>query len=252
MINPYYINSIIGVEWSIPVEMMFYLCLPLIFLKVNNLKKSFLLFLLSILGLFILQSILSHFVFASPSRLWTEFLLFWFPAQLPVFSLGILLFFLIFKTDFLIAINARCFEEKEKPIISAILFLLMVVYLAVFLFNLPIIPDYVKFSLGFSLFIFGLSIYPLRLFVNKFWSFLGKISYSCYLMHMVVLTLIGTYLMGIITQYISNTYAIFAVTYMCVITGTVLVSVITHKYIETPGILLGKKIIGLIESKCRG
>lgn len=46
----------------------------------------------------------------------------------------------------------------------------------------------------FAFLIVGLACYPFKLVANKFWQFIGKISYSLYLLHIpVILFLIPTY-----------------------------------------------------------
>ena len=92
--SPYWINSIIKVEWSISVEMTFYLFLPLLFSKIKNLSHAILFFVITLI-IYQINTILHNMPLIPESETWEIFLFLWFPTQLSAFSFGIMLFFLL-------------------------------------------------------------------------------------------------------------------------------------------------------------
>ena len=66
---------------------------------------------------------------------------------------------------------------------TALLFLYSIVGIG----DRRLIPEQVFFALGFMLLILSLAIYPMPILINPAICFLGQISYSCYLMHFVVM-----------------------------------------------------------------
>ena len=93
--NPYYITSLVPGGWTIGVEMCFYAILPFLFSKIKNLNQAFLFFISCCILQFILHLFLINNPLISDSWLWQAYLKLYFPSQLPIFALGIILFFLV-------------------------------------------------------------------------------------------------------------------------------------------------------------
>lgn len=247
--NPYYINSIIGVEWSVAVEIMFYLALPIIFLKVDNLKKSFILMLLSILCSCFLKYYLSFFSFTSPSRLWLEYLSIWFPSQFPFFCLGIFLFFLIFKNEPHLLLDFSI-QNQNRRFLLIIVIISIVFIISIFFLKIQSILNYIICLFFFSLFILCLAKFPTWIIVNFFSTYLGKISFSCYLLHMAIINiLINIHLVNILNIFLSNSILCFIISYICLILLTTFFSHFTYKFIELSGINYGKRVVKFFENK---
>jgi peptidoglycan/LPS O-acetylase OafA/YrhL len=98
-LNPYWINSIVPGSWSIAAEVIFYAILPFLFLRIKNLNQAFNFLILSLLlnGLF--HFILNNIHLIGSDRLWSDYLVFYFPNQLPIFALGIVMYFIVRGKD---------------------------------------------------------------------------------------------------------------------------------------------------------
>ncbi|MFM7661568.1 MAG: acyltransferase family protein, partial [Bacteroidota bacterium] len=226
--NPYYINSIVEGGWSIAIEMIFYAIIPILFIFIKNIKVAFWSFLASLLiasGLFIFNQ---KNILIESVDLWRAFTYFNFIAQLPVFLLGILLFYVIKN------------KEDGKLVVTEIKYPL-VIFALILLFNVTFnyIQNHILISFSFFLVAFSLS-QAKNILVNKLTCFLGKISYSMYLTHFPVLFLMWKLnLLDIINKQILN----FGLRYFILIAITAGISYLTYKFIELPGITLGKKVI---------
>lgn len=97
----------------------------------------------------------------------------------------------------------------------------------------------------------ALSVYPWPLIVNRLSRFFGKISYSLYLLHFVVFLSIKKWVISATSSH--PFLAMHSVRFLGCFFGTLLITVpiatATWRWIEEPGIALGRRIIGRIESK---
>ncbi|HZG84915.1 acyltransferase [Paenibacillus sp.] len=224
--NPYWINSIIGVEWSIAIEMTFYAFVPLLYAKIKNVRQSIIFVILSMIVCYGLGTILSKFSPIGSEQLWKNYLYLWLPNQLPVFALGILLFFL-WKRD-----N----ENKTPTKTQRILIFSLVAFVSLVLAYLGNKTTIV--AVTFLVFSYVLSKRKLILFVNKFWSSIGKISYSMYLVHFLVIEQIVA--LGVGNQ--MEVHLRFILLYTLTIAITVAISMVTYRYVEQPSIDWSRKI----------
>lgn len=245
--NPYWITSIVPGGWSIAVEMTFYLFVPMLFKRITNVVQAGWLFVGSLLLYNFLTMILSNHQLISSSDLWANYLFLWFPSQLPVFCLGISLFFLIDK------IPAMTNGQKRNV---ALLLLSFAVIIMVFTVRNPtdqIIPYHIIFGVSFVFFAAALALHPFKLFVNKLTTGLGKLSYSCYITHFAVLSFVSDYMFVPFTKLgiIKSNNTLFLLSFVIVTMLTVAVSLATYTLLERPGINLGKKIINHLETSTR-
>lgn len=99
-IHPEWINHMVPGGWSIAVEMTFYLFLPILFVRLGNIGKAF-----NALTISLLTNAILHFVFTqfpietTPHYAYSMFLYYWIPNQLPVFIIGIILYFVVVKGE---------------------------------------------------------------------------------------------------------------------------------------------------------
>lgn len=228
--NPYWITSVVPGGWSIGVEMTFYLFVPFLVLKLTSLKKALVFTIASLLISIILNNYLSNNVLISSERLWKEYLFFYFPNQLPVFGVGIILYYLIIKRETL---------SKIVLMISLIIIVLLVCFFK------DQIHSNILFALFFFVFIYFLSKKQLILFVNKITVFFGKISYSAYLIHFGVLHWLST--CNVLNFYNVNSYFTYIFNYflnlVIVIFFTAILANFSHKYLELKFINYGKTLI---------
>lgn len=232
--NPYWINSLVPGGWSIGVEMMFYAVFPYLFLKIKNLKYAFNFFVISIILRMMLQLFFLKFNLISDNRLWGEYLLFYFPSQLPIFSLGILLYYIIIEKE----------SAKSISLKSVIVFIFLLILQITSRINF--ISNHILFGIIFLFLAITLSTFKFKLLVNPIVNYIGKISFSMYLVHFAVLNFLTHYN---IINYSNNGIINYSVRFFIVTILTVTISSILYKFIEIPFQEIGKLIIFKLEKE---
>ena len=231
--NPYWINSLVPGGWSIGVEMTFYAVLPLLFSRVKNLNQAFNFFIFSTLVKFLLQLFFMKFQLISDNSLWSNYLFLYFPSQLPVFCLGILLYFIVIENE-----SMRNISGKSILVFSGLLLAQLGTGIQLLL------PNHVLFGIGFLILGLGLSTFQFTLIVNPIVNYIGKISFSMYLVHFAVLHWL-TRLNFI--DYLDNGTLNYITRFSIVSVLTIFVSSIFYKTIEVPFQEKGKRIINRFE-----
>lgn len=233
--SPYWINSIVPGGWSIAVEMNFYLCLPFLFKFIKNFRQAAKFSLYALFASGVIIYILSRNPLIPETRLWQEFLFLFFPCQLPVFLLGGALFYLV---------NIKNFPGKGGlPFILLYLFAVLIIFSLGFILKNPL-PYHFLFAIAFCGAGYLLDRKPLKIFVNRFSVYIGKISFSLYLTHFAALYFMAkSDLMNFSPSPILN----LAIRYCFLLAISCIISSITYRLIEEPGRNLGRKIISIIE-----
>jgi peptidoglycan/LPS O-acetylase OafA/YrhL len=251
--NPYWINSIVPGGWSVAVEMMFYMTMPLLYMTIINMRRAIILtFVLAVSGYFLNIFMLGH-PFIGYSRLWNEYIFFWFPNQLPVFCSGIVLFYLL-KNKLLTHHGQK---SSVQPRQSALLILLSLTAIIYYLIGGSTfgIPSHLLYSVCFVMFAYGIGTYQSKILVNRFINYLGRISFSAYLIHF---PLVGRAVQlvkhGIKMPLMHASVELpapleYALIFIVTMLLTAFFAAVTYTYIEKPGIAFGKKIISTIEKR---
>lgn len=219
--------------WSIAVEMIFYVTVPLLVLKIDNLSKAFLFLVFSLVLRYLLAQYFSLYPVNSDLTINSHYLYWYLPNQLPCFAFGILFYFTTLCTKKIIV---------KKIVFNSTSIFLSSLFLFLYLFE--------KFILEISFFdinfVFCIACYFLATFlndntlsflVNKTTILIGKYSYSMYITHFIVLFFIGKLFA------ISSTPFYFIVYYVLVVIISFLVSIITYNLIEEKSLLICKRII---------
>ncbi len=209
---PEYINSILRVEWSIFVEFMFYIVFVLIFYKFKNIgiiKLLIISFMISVL------SALVSMVFYKDDMSMRTYLYLSPYFQFYNFFIGVFIASLskdykIYKSKFLLVISIVCF------------------ILIGFFIQSTIIQTYIS-SLIFAAILLNLSSNDYK--YPKVFLYIGSISFSLYLVHFFF---VMSYEKYITHSMINFTFLIISI---------FIVSALTYKYIEKPGINLGKRFV---------
>jgi len=233
-LNPYWITSVVPGGWSIAVEVSFYCLVPILFLRIRNLNQAVTMFLITIGLRMIFQFLLQPNPIIRSTHLWKEYLFFYPINQFPVFACGIMLYFLV-KTS--------PSEWRVEPVVAFIFCLLLLAQLLTdtsFIF-----PLHIQFAMAFGALGYILSRKEFFLLVNPITIYIGKISYSMYLVHFAILYWLTklNYL-----DFASSGIPYFnGVNYLlrffCLASLTVLTSTFTYYLIEVPFQNIGKSIV---------
>lgn len=233
--NPYWITSLVPGGWSITDEVLFYCLIPLLFLIIKNTQQAFRFVLVTLAVRLLLHIVFNEFPLIGSERLWQEYLYLYLPSQLPVFALGILFFFIV-RDEYKISVS---------PTLILITAVVLIVQFIGFPMGLPVLPNHFLFSCAFVILCIALSRYEFRVLVNPAFIYIGKISFSMYLVHFAVIHWLiefdaADYLA------VSNQYQAI-INYgvrLLVVTGiTILISSVFYKFVELPMQVVGKRII---------
>jgi peptidoglycan/LPS O-acetylase OafA/YrhL len=132
--------------------------------------------------------------------------------------------------------------EKPDKSLGTIL-LLLSLFLFVSFLNVTtyanLLPIHILYGTAFGIFTLALALNPVRLLVNPLTVWIGKLSYSVYLVHYGIAALLWTLLGNKIPAGDLNYFLVFLL-----LTGITLpISWLTYTFIEKPGIRLGKRLI---------
>jgi peptidoglycan/LPS O-acetylase OafA/YrhL len=229
--NPYWMTSVVPGGWSIAVEMLFYCLVPVLFIYIKNTQQAFSFVLLSLFFRALLQFVLLRVHLIESARLWMEFINFYLPAQLPVFALGILFYFIV--------------KENYRLSLSPYLLLIAFLVCAAHLAGIPLLPNHFLFGIAFVLLGLALSRTEFKLFVNRVVTRLGRISYSMYLVHFAVLYWLAK--MGAVDFVATTTPLLASCNYLIrlftVVVVSAWISFFFYNAVELPMQRLGKRFI---------
>jgi peptidoglycan/LPS O-acetylase OafA/YrhL len=242
---PKYIHSIVIGGWSIAVESIFYLTVPFLFKYITNIRKSVLFFLISV----VLSILLRTFAFRYLSSYYSNdvlmnWTLVWLPLQLPVFAMGIFLYFLFFKSGF----NASSEISFKKPLSYFIIFCSIYFFIIASFSSRLFINENIGLSFALVLFIISMAIHPENYFNNKVMQFFGKISYSFYLLHPIVISLVGGTILNKVARQVNPTVG-FVTCYVLMLGLTTLAAYASYRFIEQPFQKLGGRLIEKSEKR---
>lgn len=250
------INDIPPGGWSIGIEMIFYLIIPPLYRYINSLNKAILLLLITILvSILINHTFLSYTtylmdIFFNHYQKWTFY--FWMPNQLPVFILGIILFYINRNIVFGL-------KQGQIMLLSSIIFYFI---FAFFEFSTEY-PYYLikrEYLYGIIFVCFSIGVYTTnnKFIINRFIQKIGIVSFSMYLNHFLVITIINYFYNGVTKVWTDYLYLpkiilqndfIFFCFYFFIVLTTFIFSNVTYKYIEVKGIDFGDKLISRIIKK---
>src|SRR5450432_562915 len=226
-------EGLVWASWTLGVEMIFYLFFHLIIRFCKNLNRSVIFLLCS----FIFSWLHFELTHKSPNYNSGIGIL----SQLPVFAMGIICYHI-----FLII------NEKE---INKRISLLLIICSSIIIIVVPYFPKIFggiplnyPMSIAYGTLLIGLSIFPIQIIVNRISVFFGLISYSLYLNHPQLVYYIGDlykkiYLLG------PNTSLSFLMCVLATLLPLTIISFLTYRIIEKPGITLGRNIINLMNAK---
>lgn len=242
--KPNAITSVVDGGWSIAIEMSFYCFIPFLFHKITNLSKALNFTCLAYMGGLVLSEAGLAIARSQTDEKYHRLLdhyfnVFWLPRELFVFGLGICLFFLFQK---LLSLSISPGQKRQFSR-SLLLVAAMLMLAAMRRFGDVLL----LFSLAWLALTLSLALQPRIWLVNPLLIRLGKVSYSIYLLHFLVLRLLGPQLAATpwIQQnsdpFFSTLKILFAFSLTTAV--TYLLAEITFRSIEQPGLRFGKRLI---------
>ena len=233
-LNPFWISNLVPGGWSIGIEMTFYLIIPFLFSKIKNINQAFNFFMVALLLKAVLNVIFLKFPLLGDSRIWDQFLFFYFPSQLPVFALGIIMYFILAEGNKITDISGK----------SMLVFSIILLVQLTSGSNL-ILQKHILFGMSFVLLSIGLSKYPYYVIVNPVIKYIGKLSFSMYLVQFSVFFWLSKFHS---IDYFNNGILNYATRFFIVTSITVLIANIFYKFVELPFQKIGKSIIDKFEN----
>ena len=227
-------DGIVGASWTIGVEMVFYLIFPLLFARLDGIATAVALCFAALLASVAFQEVSAHL--AIPDALRAQFNALSFFRHLPVFVFGMLCW-LVF--DRYIA------RHRRPPAVGAALILgSLWAYHAWLHWRLEILfPDrYYWDAIIYGGLLLGLGILPSSIFVNSATLFCGRMSYSIYLIHPVVIYHLAPVYRRIYATDLPLS-ARFLISIVMTLGIVLPLAWASYRLIELPGMRLGKLVL---------
>ncbi len=248
---PSAINTVVPGGWSVGVEWLFYALLPLIYMQTRNLAGA-----LTLAGLAMGLAQVAHYpVFRwleTNGMAWgltettqqvSDFMNFYLVRQLPCFLLGVVAYYLIFP-------------GKAKPArmwVANLTLLLWLFILGSFATNVGL---FAHDNLAHEFVLCGaylLLFFLLRQASSAVWivgplGLLGRLSYSVYLLHFLVLDLFARHLIPLWLSSLGSVGRLLLTFGSCLLVTTLLAWV-THHWVERPGLRLSARLVARFQGE---
>jgi peptidoglycan/LPS O-acetylase OafA/YrhL len=243
------INFVVPGGWSVAVESNFYLLLPLLFLMARSLRRSVVVLFVT-LALYLVTRKALYLLFSGhiPPEAALDFGTFsglWLPSQLPVFALGIVMFWLVPRSS----LSPNATGPKSRLLQPLLLVALSIGLLLIAPDSLrrmmPLMFPVALILLGFCWFVAWC---PTRIVVNAATLYLGRISYSLYLFHFIALHLV----VWASREFFLARYGSplpFLVAFPIVLAIATGIARLTYGAIEVPGQSLGRLMIAKLAAR---
>lgn len=229
-------EGIVWASWSIGVEMVFYAFLPFVLVSIRSLRSAVVLWFVAVLVSYIYRRVLEADPGIPPGYAHYAFI-----SQLGVFCGGVLGYWVFDK----IKTSTEAVRRKLwwlVVLLGPVAAILLLSDSAKFLVASGR-PDTQLWGLSFGFIAALAALSAQRLMSPPIFQYFGERSYSIYLIHAVVIYLMGPFIRRLyeLCYPILGGYG-FAVCALAVLIPTLLVSELTYRYIEVPGITIGKML----------
>ncbi len=232
--RPDWINVPIVGQWSIAIEVLFYVLLPFLFPFLTTFRRAVLGWLSSML-LYLASFYLAARLCALEGFSGTpvlDFAYWWLPSQLPIFFYGIGLYFILTERISLWRVVAAYLPAT---------LLILVVHRSIGTVGLlPVV------GLALMLFVVLVAQYQSALIVNRITRFLGKISFSVYLFHPLVISCVERV---VNPRLFPNGLLRFGLIYTAVLVLVAPIAQLSWSLIENPGQKLCRSLILWLDSR---
>ena len=249
--SPYFIPTIPGWMpvpggWSIGVEFCFYLIFPLLVSMVCTLRRSIYFMVFGLLITVAASNFGTHLYPELGAEARSNFLYFWPPNQLIIFSFGFFLYYCVKSESIQQKITNSTISQNQATITILLLIFGLSFYGQQKFFNVISgkIPTHLLISIAFMVWALILLIKQTGWAINRYIVKLGQVSFSAYVLHFAMLqaaSLIVLFLWdGSKSGIFSIPHAIVII--LVTVALTYIASAFTYRYIEQPFIKLGKRL----------
>jgi len=233
-LSPGHETGFVWASWTLGVEMLFYLMFPAIFRWADSIGKAGAFFLLALLLRPLWHEAVMRLV-ADPmvAQNYYAFSLF---RHLPTFLFGIV----VYRAYRLLNLDSA--RRLGLGYVLVGVALAAIAALAYGAMTLPSLDGLTGQAVIYGLLLLGLAVNAPAILVNRFTCFYGRISYSVYLSHATTLYLMSRIFAFVYrnSPQVTVAYAVSLCLGLAVITA---ISVLTYRYIETPGNSIARRII---------
>ena len=233
-------DGIVPASWTIGVEMAFYAIFPFMLRWCSNLHRITVFVVASLLIAAAFHEVALYIIADKVIR--NGFLNFSIFTKMPVFAFGMMVY----------ALFTNYINGKQLPRTLGVLLIVSAAYLYCALWNgkldfLFINSEYWQ-SVIYGSLLLGLAIYPLSLLVNRVTIYLGRISYSIYLLHPLIVGFMLPIYQQIYKWHLPTTFKFAG---CALLTWGVVIGVgsITYRIIELPGVRIGNRVLALIRQR---
>jgi peptidoglycan/LPS O-acetylase OafA/YrhL len=219
---PTAINGVVPGGWSIGAEACFYAIFPLLAAILTTPLRAIAFALLAVCFSVLAQSLVSPLLVGVDPALLGNYFFYWFPNQLQAFAFGIVAYQIV----------------RARPVPGWVAEALVAIALAAIVL-LPILTPFGSagvYGLQFAVLATGMGLGGGRYLVNRLVRWCGERSYSAYFWHFVMLGLGGWLTIG-------NPYLRYVVCYLVIAILAFAASNLSYRFIELPGIALGKRLL---------
>ncbi|WP_138481941.1 acyltransferase family protein [Dyadobacter bucti] len=240
VLHPLTSSSVVPGGWSISCEVLFYALVPFLYYRLKSTQDIIIFVFISLTIIPIISNqldrVLSPILFGDIDKITLKtFWVRWLPSQLACFGFGILLTKLVNMPTLVEKLSDKRRNVGLIVLLSALLLLPIPGFL--------LIAKHHVHAFIFMCLAFLLSIRPWQLLVNSATIFLGKISFSCYLLHFLVLKQITNMVEFYLPALKSNAVLYFVFVTVLALILTVPLAWLSYKYIETTAINAGRNLI---------
>lgn len=239
---PCCITGFVWASWTVGVIALLYLIFPAIHKYIRNLHGALALFVASVLIAWGWSYVIKNYGVAIGYLNAEDVGFVWgfgFLQHLPVFICGIIIYRLFF--DYMIKTTWK--SRQLYGTISILAFVLFYGLLLTENMQNLLWGRTILHGICFSLLVLGLALNPFRFLVNAKTAYLGKISYSMYLFHpLIIFTIIPVY--HRIYDIMPADIVGYVVSLLLTLLLLIAVSLMAYRYIERSGIMLGENVIG--------
>jgi peptidoglycan/LPS O-acetylase OafA/YrhL len=243
-LSPHAITHVAAGTWSIADEAFFYGTLPLLVRYIRSFRAA-------LIALLIASPVLAlgSLLLNRRNTIHFEYFSFlWFPIEFPVFLLGVAIYFLWkqYLAPHAVSSRTRSLFLSHPRLLSLLLLACAacIVLSDIPLNNRKLYPT----SLACALIVFALLLHAWPLFVNRFTIYLGKISFSVYLLHFFAIGPIVRFALAR-PALVARPWLMFAIILTSTLVITAAIASLTWLYIEETGIRLGRRLIAHLEHR---